>query len=223
MFYEELLEHDLNPFILFDSNGKIKNCNSEAEFLLNFVSADELFNLTLEYASVSFGFNKKFIRLQFEKQTFYAILVGYINEEEIVLRLYKEVTISKPIIIDENFQEANIFTLIELSKSTVLLDKDIQIDEFYDISIPDIKLNINEFLVTINNIFEQLNNISNISIKVYIKTGEYEIIDNKKYTIIAIEFSSKHNIVFDTHQTNTANLNIFFNKNIIRLEIPMII
>ena len=222
-FYEELLENDLNPFILFDSNGKLKNFNKEAEFLFNFVSPRDLFDLAVSYASKDFGFNREFISIQYEKQSFYAVLVGYLTEEEIILRLYKEVIKAEPLKIDNNFQEANIFTLIELSRNTTLLNSNISILEEYDISIPDTKLNINDFLVALNTIFEQLSNLCKILLKVYIKTGEYEVIDNKKYNIISIEFISNEIEDFDTNLIQSANINVFFNKHKIKLEIPLVI
>lgn len=221
-FYEELLEHDLNPFILFDSNGKLKNFNKEAEFLFNFVTPKELFELTISYASATFGFNKKFINIKYEKQSFYAILVGYLTEDEITLRLYKEVSISEPIHIENNLQKTNIFTLIELSKNTTLLNSKLKIKEIYDISIPEIKLNINYFLITLNSIFEQFLNTKDITLKVYIKTGEYEIINNKKYNIVAIDFSSDNTINFTHIKKEKRNFNIFTSNNNIKLEIPLI-
>ena len=221
-FYEELIENDLNPFILFNSNGKIKNFNKEAEFLFNFVTPKELFDLALSYASNTFGFKREFINLKYEKQSFYAILVGYINDDEIALRLYKEVAIVEAINIETNFQETNLFTLIELSKSTTLINSTLKIKEIYDISIPELKLDINQFLVTLNTIFEHLKDLKTLTLKVFIKTGEYEIINTKKYNIISIEFKSNEKIDFiDINQFKSAN--VFFVQNSIKIEIPLIL
>lgn len=224
--YEELLEHDLNPFMLFDGDGKIKNFNKEAEFLLNFVSPKELFNLAVSYASQTFGFRREFISLSYDKQTFYAILVGYVSDDEIVLRLYKEVSGTKMLKIDTNLKETNIFTLIELSKSTTLLGSNILIEEIYDVSIPLLKLNVNEFLLSLNNIFEQIKDAKKITLRVYLKTGEYEVINKKKYKIIAIEFVSKDKIEFYPLKVEAGKndlLHVTSNKNSIKLELPLIV
>lgn len=225
--YEELLEHDLNPFILFDGDGKIKNFNKEAEFLLNFVSPKELFDLTVSYASKTFGFRREFININYEKQSFYAILVGYMSDDEIILRLYKEVSSSKTTKLDDNnLKETNLFTLIELSKSTTLLGCNLIIEEVYDVSIPLIKLNVNDFLLCINNIFEQLKNQKNITLKVHIKTGEYEVINNKKYKIIAIDFIAKEKVEFYplTNKVNKNEIMLLSHKNnTIKLELPLIV
>lgn len=225
--YEELLEHDLNPFILFDGDGKIKNFNKEAEFLLNFASSKELFDLTVSYASKTFGFKREFINITYEKQSFYAILVGYMSDDEIILRLYKEVNSTKITKLDDNnLKVTNLFTLIELSKSTTLLGCNLIIEEIYDVSIPLIKLNVNDFLLSINNIFEQLKNQKNIILKVYIKTGEYEVINNKKYKTIAIDFIAKDKIEFYplTTQINKNNIMTLTHKNnVIKVELPLIV
>ena len=223
--YEELLENDLNPFILFDGDGKMKNFNKEAEFLLNFIQPKELFNLAVSYASQTFGFRKEFISLVYEKQSFYAILVGYLSDDEIALRLYKEVNSAKTLKIDSNLKEANIFTLIELSKSTTLLGCNLLIDEIYDVSIPPLKLDVNDFLLALNAIFEQLKKESTITLKVSIKTGEYEVIDQKKYKIIAIDFIGEkkisHQFQGDGLKKNTL-LQFVTKHNSISLELPLI-
>jgi hypothetical protein len=224
--YEELLEHDLNPFMLFDGDGKIKSFNKETEFLLNFVSPKELFNLAVSYASQTFGFHREFISLSYDKQTFYAILVGYVSDDEIMLRLYKEVVRTKTLKIDANLKETNLFTLIELSKSTTLLGSNILIEEIYDVSIPLLKLNVNEFLLSLNNIFEQIKDQKNITLKVYLKTGEYEVINKKKYKIISIEFTSKDKIEFYPLKVEVGKNDLFVvtnDKSSIKLDLPLIV
>lgn len=223
--YEELLEYDLNPFLLFDGEGKIKNFNKEAEFLLNFVHPKELFDLTVSYASQTFGFRREFISLTYDRQSFYAILVGYLSDDEIALRLYKEVNGAKITKISENLKETNLFTLIELSKSTTFLGKSINIEEIYDVSIPLIKINVNDFLLSLNKIFEQVKNEEMLTLRVSIKTGEYEIINGKKYKIIAIEFVTKRKLEEYVEKSYDGKNNLFHisqKANTISLELPLI-
>lgn len=222
---EELLEHDLNPYILFNNDGKIINFNKEAEFLMNFVSGKELFELAMDNASQNFGFNKKFIHLEFDKQSFYAIVVGYINDEEIALRLFKEVGVIEPIKIDNSFQESNIYTLIEISKSTTLADSDLYIEEVYDVSIPDFKLHINDFLLILNEIFEYVKGLDKITLKVGIRIGEYEIINKKKYKVVSLEVSSK-TVVSINKSLNKGKknlINIINSSKGIKVELPLIV
>ncbi|MEA3513751.1 MAG: hypothetical protein U9R37_09140 [Campylobacterota bacterium] len=225
-FCEQLIENDLNPFLLFDSNGKVKSYNKEAEFLLNFASVKELFDLAITNASKSFGFQHKYLTLKFNKQSYYAILVGYICEDEIALRLYKVISIQANTIDSKQLKSVNIFSLIDLSKNSNLLNSNLQINELYDISIPEMKLNINQFLLCLNECFSIFKDDDEVTLKVQIKIGEYEIINQTKYKIIAIEFISYkliENIKELEHKISGYNINIFINKNILKLELPMIL
>jgi len=222
-FYEQLLEYDLNPYFVFNSNGRIKSFNKEAEFLFNFVSIKELFEIAITHASKSYGFEKKFINIQYKKQKFYAILVAYVNDDEIALRLYKEVSQIKKINIDKNYQLCNIYTLINLSKNTSLVNSPLKTEEVFDVSIPELKININKFLIILNSVFTYFTNNENLKLTVYLKTGEYEIINEKKYYIVCLEFLSNKEIVLDSINLNTnTTVNIFSKNNKLELEIPLL-
>jgi hypothetical protein len=224
-FYEKLLEHDLNPYFIFNSNGRITKFNKEAEFLLNYVSVKELFQLAVDNASQEFGFSQKYIPLKFNKHEYYAILVGYMSDEEIALRLYRVVSNQANTLNSGTLKLVNIFNLIELSKNTTLIDSDLKIDEVYDISLPEMKLNINEFLLCLNDCFKYFKDDKEIALKVRMKIGEYEIIDNNKYNIISIEFVANHEVkIIDTleEKASKANTNIFFHQNKLKLELPII-
>ncbi len=223
-FYEQLLDDDLNPYILFSSSGKLINFNKEAEYLFNFVTPKELYELALQNASQNFGFASKFINIKYKKQTYYAIMVGYLDDEKIALRLYKEVEPSKNINIDSNYHMSNIYTLITLSRNTSLLQSNLKIQEIFDVSIPELKIDINEFLLILNHIFSEVKNDKHLILKVALKTGEYEIINKKKYHIIYMKFNSESRINFDNFQINNNSLiNIYQKDNVTELEIPLII
>jgi len=224
--YEQLIEYDLNPYFLFHSNGKIKSYNKEAEFLLNFVGVKELFDLAVSNATQDFGFSQKYISLKYNKQSYYAIVVGYINEEEIALRLYKVVSNKMNTINNNKLKMVNIFSLIDLSKTSTLLNSNLKIDELYDVSIPELKININDFLLCLNDCFNLFVDDKEITLQVHIKIGEYEIINNTKYKIVAIEFKTNRDIKIDNsldEKAANANINIFTNKNKLRLELPIIL
>ena len=225
-FYVSMIENDLNPFILFDSNGKMTDFNKEAEFLFNYVKPKELYELAVSHASLNFGFNNKFIPLKYGKLSFYAILVGYINDNHIGLRLYKEVCVENEVTRTQNIEFANIFSLIELSKTTTLLQSDIKIEETYDISMPEIKININSFLLILNDCFGFFKDEMHLKLKVFIKIGEYELIKGKKYQIASIEFLSENNIETDKdliNKASSAHINLFIENQALKLEFPMIL
>jgi len=225
-FYEKLLEHDLNPYFVFNSNGRIKSFNKEAEFLLNYVSVKELFQLAVDNASHDFGFSQKYIPLKYNKHSYYAILVGYTSDDEIALRLYKVVSNQSNSINNGKLKLVNIFSLIELSKNTTLLNNEITIDEIYDISLPEMKININEFLLCLNDCFKYFENDKKITLKVQIKVGEYEIINNEKFKIVSLEFISNREIEISSlleEKASKANANIYFTQNKLKLELPIIL
>jgi hypothetical protein len=223
--YEQLIEYDLNPYFLFHANGKIKSYNKEAEFLLNFVGVKELFNLAVDNASQDFGFTQKYISLKYNKQSYYAIVVGYINEEEIALRLYKVVSNKTNTINSDKLKMVNIFSLIDLSKTSTLLNSNLKINELYDISIPELKLNINDFLLCLNDCFSMFVDDQEITLQVQIKIGEYEMVNNVKCKIVSIEFIANRILSIDNSLENKAtkaNVNLFNNQNKLRLELPII-
>jgi hypothetical protein len=86
-FEQQWLEYDYNPFILFNSNGKINSLNSEAQFLLGSVEASELFELANSYASLNYGFKTTFLELVFGRYKFFGLTVGYENDEEMGMKL----------------------------------------------------------------------------------------------------------------------------------------
>lgn len=225
-FYEQLLEYDLNPYFVFNSNGRIKSFNKEAEFLLNYVSVKELFQLAVDNASLDFGFSQKYISLKFNKHSYYAILVGYTSDEEIALRLYKVVSNQSNSINNGKLKLVNIFSLIELSKNTTLLSSNIKINEVYDVSLPEMKININEFLLCLNDCFKYFETDDKITLKVQIKVGEYEIVNNEKHKIVSLEFIADREVSVSSaleEKASKANANIFFTQNKLKLELPIIL
>ncbi len=199
-FYENWVELDLNPIISFSSAGKIKFSNQEAQFLLNRISQKELFDLALRYAPSSFGFQTSYINLSLKNYTFYAITVGYENEDEIHLKLYKSTMVKrKKKLSSKNATMTNIFTLVDLSISTKKTKSDVKYIKNYDPSIPDFKLVASEFLKILNAIYDCIEGAQIITTSVKLKIGEYIRIDEKKYSIIAIEVTTDGSFVnFDS-------------------------
>jgi hypothetical protein len=225
-FFEELIEYDLNPFMLFDSHGKLLQYNKEAEFLLSYVSAREIHDLAVSNASLSFGFKRSFVSLHYERNIFYAILVGYLDEEKIGIKLYKEVSDSAKHCISTTLTEVNIFTLLNLSRNSTLSQTNILINELYDPSIPEVKLNVEKFLNLLNHIFREYIAAQELSIKVFLKIGETMLLDGKKYPICSIKFQSYDTLVEDTAALFTkakeAGVSLFAKGDFIMIEFPLI-
>jgi len=86
--FEAFVEWDNSPFILFNQQGRIVYLNHSAEILFGYVSKKELYDIALSYAPQNFGYKTTTLSLSYESFSFYAITVGYENENEISLRLY---------------------------------------------------------------------------------------------------------------------------------------
>lgn len=180
------IEHDLNPFMVFGSNGKLLHYNQEAEYLLSFVSPNELYELAVNYAAKSFGFRSTHINLRFDRYSFCALLVGYLDDDNIGLKLYKEMIGNKVSAVKGDMSTANLFALLELSKNSVLANKGALISESLDPTIPEMKLHVEKFLKLLNNIFDQYSNSKEIEIRVSLKIGQNMLVEGNSYPICNI-------------------------------------
>jgi len=225
-FCEEMVEHDLNPFMMFDSAGKLCNYNKEAEFLLSYVSSREIYDLAVSNAALSFGFKRSFVSLHYERNVFYAILVGYLDEDRLGIKLYKEVSDSVKHKIDTKKTEVNVFTLLNLSRNSILSQSSVMINELYDPSIPEVKLNVEKFLGILNHIFRGYKEAKELSIKVFLKIGETMLLDDKKYPICSIKFHSFDTTLKDTallfSKSKEAGVSLFVKEDFIMIEFPLI-
>lgn len=223
----EWLEYDLNPFIVFNSEGRVVSYNKEAEYLLSNVEFDKLFELATTYANSTAGFKTTNINISLNNQTYYAITVGYNDDESIGIKLYKEVQSKQ----EKSFTNkkgtiTNIFTLIELSKNSTITNTSIDISQSYDPTIPDIKIDVKNFLKLLNNIFTAVNSQNKISIKVNLKLGTYIKIENKKYPVLNLQMDIEDELTSEIFEydklSNICNIVPYLERNLIKLEIPLI-
>ncbi|WP_281950697.1 hypothetical protein [Nitrosophilus kaiyonis] len=225
-FYEKFIEYDYNPFILFNKNGKIISVNQEAQYLLGYVTSSELYQLALNYANTNYGFKTTFVDLEFERFKFFAICVGYENDEEIGLRLYRYPEIKIVNFKDNNTELVNIYALIDLCISANSTKLSANFIKDIDPTLPEIKTNTEKFIKLLNAIFEKFQDSKTIKLKLYMKTGEYIKIENRKFSIFAIEISGdffqKENI--DKLKTLASSINSYIDttSKSITINIPMI-
>ena len=223
-FEQQWLEYDYNPFIIFSSKGKVLSLNSEAQFLLGSASASELFELCTAYASVSFGFRTTFLDLEFGRYKFFALTIGYENEDEIGIKLYQAPTfkLNNPKPIGEL---TNIYTLVDLCISTNSIgSKKIYLKEF-DPTIPEIIIDANSFIKLLNKIYLCFNENEKIYTKIFYRIGEHIKFEDKKYSFFSIEIKAD---ILNQQKVNelevlASNTNFYIDiKNKITLNIPMI-
>jgi len=186
-FYEAWIEHDYNPFISFDENGRIITLNNEAQYLLGVVTPKKIFNLTKTYANISYGFKTTVIDLSFKSFSFYAITVGYLNNKEIGIKLYKK-NAKKFSSVVESGEFVNIYALIDLCISASNVNPtNIKHIKIFDPTFPEIKLRIDEFTKLINKIYRSYIKSKTITSKLTLNTGEYINCATKKYPIFTLQ------------------------------------
>ncbi len=223
-FYEELIENDLDPFILFNSSGSVEKYNKKADFLLSFVSYKEIYDLAISNAPKSFGFKRTFMDLEF-KESYFAILVGYLDEEYLGIKLYKKAEEENSITIDDKYKSVNLYTLIELSKNSILAGRQISLIEDYDLTIPETKLNIDQFLKLLNELFQAYSRSSRLKIRSFLKLGEFIKVENQKYQVCCIHLEGDDAQVSDEIKFLAKNTNFILTtkETATQIEFPLIV
>jgi hemerythrin len=221
------IEYDANPFILFNSKGKIVYLNSSAEMLMGSCSRKKLFDITLSYAPKSFGYKKTLLDLSFEYFEFYAINVLYDNEEEIGIHLYNKPMVKLNSNANlEGYSETDINLLFEANIELFKMQYSGELKLITDYELPKLHIHQNNFSFLIRKIFEQMKTSPKIEIKIKIKIGELIIVNGRKYPIILFLFQSeRRDRSRDKEILNIATenyINTHFGENYISLEIPAI-
>ncbi|TKI69818.1 hypothetical protein FCU45_04175 [Sulfurimonas crateris] len=223
-FEQQWIEYDYNPFILFSSNGKIISLNAEAQFLLGAITTEELFNLATTYANVSFGFKTTFVELEFGRYRFFALTVGYENDDVIGIKLYQapsfKINAQMPI-----GELTNIYTLVDLCMLTNSINSKIVFEKDFDPTIPEIILDSNNFIKILNKIYSCYEKNEKITTKIFYRVGEHIKFEKNKYSIFSIEVSAKK---IDEERVGelkslAANTNFYIDiQKKITINIPMI-
>jgi hypothetical protein len=190
-FEQQWIEYDYNPFILFNSNGKIISVNSEAQFLLGSTTPSSLFELAQSYASISFGFKTTFIELVYGRYKFFGVTVGYEDEDKIGLKLYQTPTFKLNIKKPEG-ELINIFTITDLCISSNSITSNINYTKDYDPTISEIIVDSNKLIKFLNRMYDCVQDNETINTKVFYRVGEHIKFDGKKYGIFSISINAKN-------------------------------
>jgi hypothetical protein len=190
-FEQAWIEHDYNPFIVFNEDGRVQSLNQEAQYLLGEVENREIFEITKAYASHSYGFKTTSLDLVLGSYKFYAVTVGYLDEKEIGIKLYK-VAAKKFTHIEEYGDSVNIYALLDLCISAASTRSESKFVKEFDPTFPDIRLKINTFTKLLDKIFQSYKNSAQIDTRLSLITGEYIKFNNKKYPIFSIKFKAEN-------------------------------
>ncbi|MBL1280072.1 MAG: hypothetical protein COA33_007365 [Fluviicola sp.] len=223
-FEQQWIEYDYNPFVLFSSNGKIISLNAEAQFLLGSATTDEIFKLATTYANVSFGFKTTFIELEFGRYKFFAVCVGYENEDEIGIKFYQAPTFKldkeKPV-----GELINIYTLVDLCISASSINSKIIFVKEFDPTIPEIIIDSNNFIKLLNKIYSCFEHNDKIYTRIFYRIGEHIKFENKKYSIFSIVIYADDINQYKSNELEilSANTNFYIDiQSKITINIPMI-
>lgn len=224
-FEQQWIEYDYNPFVLFNSAGKVVSLNHEAQYLLGSVDKNILFEIATTHASTSFGFKTTFLELEFGRYRFFGITVGYENESEIGIRFYLQpgINFSAP---KPTGDLTNIYTLIDLCVSTSSIGSEILFQKEVDPTIPEIRLHPDNFIKLLNKIFIAFKESQNVMTKLFYRVGEHIKFDGKKYSLFTIEITGEvfcKKLVSEIEMlAQKNNLYSSFNENVVSINIPMI-
>lgn len=223
-FFEKWTEIDLNPIISFSSSSKIIYSNTQAQYLLSKITPKELFNIAVKYASKTYGEKTTYIGLKLKNYSFYAVTVIYQNDEEIHLKLYKSASINEQKKLTlSNSDKTNIFTLVDLVISTSKIKTNINYLKEYDPSIPEFRIDKSLFIKSFSEVLNLFTNCDEVKCMIKFKIGEYIKVEEKKYSIILIEVSSKDILIEDTINIKEQNSFIIsYETNKVMIDLPLI-
>ncbi len=225
--FETFIEWDNSPFILFNSNGKILYLNNVAEILFGYVSKKELYDIALAYAPQTFGYKTTTLSLGYDSFSFYAITVGYENEDQISIRFYntprtKPTSLfrkDKLIITDINMLlEANI-ALFKTKNSN-------HIQLLVDQELPLFKINQNSFSKILRKTLNTFRVSDSIDISLTLLIGEHIIIENKEESIVQLSIKANGRYHDEDNEiqslANQNHISSVLKECTIKLKIPLI-
>jgi hypothetical protein len=213
-FYEAWSEHDYNPFIVFSDDGRIKSLNQEAQYLLGEVENKKIFELTHTYASQTYGFKTTAVDISFGSYKFYAITVGYLDEKQIGIKLYK-LAAKKFTNIENQGESVNLYALLDLCISASSTRIRAEFTKEFDPTFPDIKLQINNFTKLLDKIYQSHSNATFIHTKLALVTGEHIKQNGKKYPIFSITITTDYR---DSSYEKDIELIALKSSNIVRFH-----
>ena len=225
--FESFIEWDNSPFILFNNQGKIIYLNNAAEILFGYASKKELYDIALSYAPQNFGYRTTTLSLSYDSFMFYAITVGYENEDQLSLRLYntprlkptQKLETDKLMVTDINILlEANIvlFKTKNTNKLRLLADQD----------LPAFKIDQNNFSKLLRKTLNAFRSSDSIDISLKLLIGQHVIIENKKEAIVQLSIEANGRYADADEEmrilASQSQIKCITKEHSITLEIPLI-
>ncbi len=226
--YKFLLDTDNNPIIVFNHSGKILYLNDNAEVLLGYVNAREIFNLAINNAPKSYGSKTSQIELNYNQLKFYAINVSYNSDEWIAIRLYYRPRDTKAFkkLHSKNEVLTDINTLLDIAISQFKIESNATIKLFTDQDIPKVLLNQNNFSKLLRKTLSSFKASSYLDISLKLDIGEHIVINGQKYSLVNLTFASNGRYTNEDNNIKELANELFLLstllENSISFEIPLI-
>jgi hypothetical protein len=225
--FQAFVEWDNSPFILFSAEGKILYLNNVAEILFGYVSKPELYDIALAYAPQTFGYKTTTLSLNYDSFNFYAITVGYENEDQISIRFYNapRAKPSSPL-ETEKFMMTDINILLEANIALFKTKNNNPLNLLADQDLPPFKIDQNRFSKLLRKTLDAFRSSDSISITLKLLIGEHVIIADKKESIVqlAIAANGRYNDADNEIKSlaSQSHISCLLKEHTIKLEIPLI-
>jgi len=225
--FESFVEWDNSPFILFNNQGRIIYLNNAAEILFGYVSKKELYDIALSYAPASFGYKTTMLSLAYDSFMFYAVTIGYENENEISLRLYNTPRIKpKRKLETDKLITTDINILLEANISLFKTKNTNPLKLLTDQDLPAFKIDQNNFSKLLRKTLDAFRASDSIDISLKLLIGQQVVIEEKKIAIVqlSIHANGRYSDTDEEIRTLAAESQItcLLKETAINLEIPLI-
>jgi hypothetical protein len=190
--YKFFIEDDTNPFILFMSDKKIAYLNTAAEYLLGRVKKEKLYELALMHAPKVYGTKITHVDLKYDDLGYYAIMVGYKDDEYIGIRLYQKV--KKRVMSAKElgkYTQTDINMLMETWISMIKLNHTFDIQLVTDMDIPEFKISQNDFFTIMRKSFESFQEGDILKMTLKMRVGESIYVQTKRLQLVKLEIESQ--------------------------------
>ena len=225
--FKTFIECDNSPFILFNAKGKIVYLNDAAEILMGYATKKELYDLALDYAPKSYGYKTTMIPLQYDALHFYAITIGYQDEEHICIRLYHRPRLNAPqTLSSEKYVKTDINTLLEANITLFQMVNHNELRLLVDQDIPEFKIDQNHFSKLLRKSLHAFRASDSIRITLKFIVGEYVIINNQKENLVELKieangrYSDEESAI--EQLANENHISTIFKEHSITLQIPFL-
>jgi len=225
--FQSFLDWDNSPFILFDNQSKILYLNNSAEILFGYVSKKELYDLALAYAPPSFGHKTTTLSLNYDSFMFYAITVGYENEEQISIRFYNAPRIKSSVPMErDKLVNTNINLLLEANIALFKTKNTNTLQLLADHDLPSFKIDQNAFSKLLRKTLNTFRSSDSIRITLKLLIGEHVVISGKKKAIVQLSIDANGRYNDEDEEIRSlatkSHITSLLKESSIKLEIPLI-